>query len=118
MADNLAGHRFPAPARSQAARRRHLSDAPGRLGERACIGRQFAIHEAVLVLARLLHRYDLNADPTYELDIGERLTLMPVGFELSLNRRTPATSSAKSADVHDDVPSDMCPVSLQPDTQI
>jgi hypothetical protein len=28
-------------------------------GERACIGRQFALHEAVLVLARLVHRYDI-----------------------------------------------------------
>lgn len=59
-------------------------------GERACIGRQFAIHEAVLVLARLLHRYDIAGDPGYDLVITERLTLMPRGFELTLNRRTPA----------------------------
>jgi len=57
-------------------------------GERACIGRQFALHEAVLVLARLLHRYDLTGDPQYELVITERLTLMPRGFGLTLARRT------------------------------
>lgn len=60
-------------------------------GERACIGRQFALHEAVLVLARLVHRYDITGDPDYELAISERLTLMPKGFEIALARRTPAT---------------------------
>jgi unspecific monooxygenase len=59
-------------------------------GERSCIGRQFALHEAVLALARLLHRYDLAGDPDYDLRITERLTLMPEGFELSLARRVPA----------------------------
>ncbi|MCY7394609.1 MAG: cytochrome P450 [Nocardioides sp.] len=56
-------------------------------GERACIGRQFALHEAVLVLARLLHRYDLVGDPAYTLRVTERLTLMPEGFELQLRPR-------------------------------
>lgn len=59
-------------------------------GERSCIGRQFALHEAILVLARMLHRYDLEHDPAYDLAIAERLTLMPVGFELALTPRTPA----------------------------
>lgn len=59
-------------------------------GERACIGRQFALHEAVLVLARLLHRYEFSADPGYRLRVSERLTLMPEGFRLVLQRRTPA----------------------------
>src|SRR5690625_1738802 len=61
-------------------------------GERACIGRQFAIHEAILVLARLLHRYDIEADPAYELTASERLTLQPEGFELRLHERVPAAS--------------------------
>ncbi|MGZ4450750.1 MAG: cytochrome P450 [Nocardioides sp.] len=56
-------------------------------GERACIGRQFALHEAVLVLARLLHRFDLAGDPAYQLRVTERLTMMPVGLELSLRPR-------------------------------
>lgn len=60
-------------------------------GERACIGRQFAIHEAVLVLARLVHRYDLEADPEYQLSVTERLTLQPEGFELRLHERAPVT---------------------------
>jgi cytochrome P450 len=56
-------------------------------GERSCIGRQFAIHEAILMLGVLLRRYDLIADPDYELTITERLTLMPDGFRLGLRRR-------------------------------
>lgn len=56
-------------------------------GERSCIGRQFALHEAVLVLATVLRRYDLEPDPDYRLTIAERLTMMPSGFELELRRR-------------------------------
>jgi len=56
-------------------------------GERACIGRQFALHESVIALATILHRYDLAGDPAYDLDVTERLTLMPRGFELTLTRR-------------------------------
>jgi cytochrome P450 len=59
-------------------------------GERSCIGRQFALHEAILVLARIVHRYDIVADPAYELEITERLTLMPKGFELTVTPRHPA----------------------------
>lgn len=56
-------------------------------GERACIGRQFALHEAVIALSRILHRYELTDDPAYDLTVSERLTLMPKGFRLTLSRR-------------------------------
>ncbi|MFJ3647968.1 cytochrome P450 [Streptomyces murinus] len=56
-------------------------------GLRACIGRQFALHEATLVLALLLRRYDLHPDPAYQLKVTERLTLMPEDFRLRLSRR-------------------------------
>ena len=59
-------------------------------GQRACIGRQFALHEAVLALGLVLHRYDLDAPDDYELRIAESLTLKPEGFEL-LVRRRPST---------------------------
>jgi cytochrome P450 len=52
-------------------------------GERACIGRQFALHEAVLALGLVLQRYDLEADPDYRLEIAESLTLKPAGFTLT-----------------------------------
>ncbi|MBB2991237.1 unspecific monooxygenase [Mycolicibacterium iranicum] len=56
-------------------------------GPRACIGRQFALHEAVLLLAVLLRRYELVADPDYRLQIAQRLTLMPRDFHLTMTRR-------------------------------
>lgn len=82
-------------------------------GERACIGRQFAQHEAILVLARLLHRYDIAGDPDYELDVAERLTIMPAGFELTLSPRTPRDVAAASAvEARDeDSPAETCPYS-------
>jgi unspecific monooxygenase len=57
-------------------------------GERACIGRQFALHEAVLALGLVLQRYDLEADPDYRLEITESLTLKPAGFTLTPRVRT------------------------------
>lgn len=81
-------------------------------GERACIGRQFAIHEATLVLALLLHRYDFDGDPSYDLRVTELLTLKPRDLKLTLRRRTaaeraPATETlAKDADAAEQ----KCPV--------
>jgi unspecific monooxygenase len=80
------------PERSQG--RNPHAYKPFGTGQRACIGRQFALHEAVLVLVRLLHRYNLVADPTYQLRVSERLTVMPEGFELTLSPRTPAVTVA------------------------
>lgn len=56
-------------------------------GERSCIGRQFALHEAVLLLGAIVRRYDIIGDRRYQLKIAERLTLMPKGFRLGLRRR-------------------------------
>ncbi|UXA14910.1 cytochrome P450 [Mycobacterium sp. SMC-8] len=56
-------------------------------GPRSCIGRQFALHEAVLLLAVLLRRYELIPDPGYRLQVAQRLTLMPKDFHLTLRRR-------------------------------
>ncbi len=71
----------------------HLRSRPGNLykpfgtGERSCIGRQFALHEAVLVLGTLIRRYGLVPDPDYTLQVTERLTVMPAEFRLGLQRR-------------------------------
>ena len=55
-------------------------------GKRSCIGRQFALHEAVLALGLILHRYELTTEP-YELEIAESLTLKPRGFRLLPRKR-------------------------------
>ncbi|CAL9645620.1 cytochrome P450 [Streptomyces sp. NPDC057838] len=59
-------------------------------GERACIGRQFALHEATMLLAMLVHRYRLHDHAGYRLTVKETLTLKPEGFTLTLTPRTPA----------------------------
>ncbi|WP_328500163.1 cytochrome P450 [Streptomyces sp. NBC_00457] len=65
-------------------------------GARACIGRQFALHEATLVLGLLLRRYELRADPAYRLRVTERLTLMPEGLRLHLEPRRKAVPAPRS----------------------
>ncbi|MCK2240506.1 MULTISPECIES: bifunctional cytochrome P450/NADPH--P450 reductase [unclassified Crossiella] len=56
-------------------------------GERACIGRQFALHEATLVLGLIVHRYRLIDHADYQLKIKSTLTIKPDGFTLKLARR-------------------------------
>lgn len=73
-------------------------------GARACIGRQFALHEATLVLGLLLRRYDFRADPGYGLKVTERLTLMPEGLTLRLGRRSTAPERAPAGAPEGPVP--------------
>ncbi|MEV0174246.1 cytochrome P450 [Streptomyces sp. NPDC050803] len=77
-------------------------------GARACIGRQFALHEATLVLGLLLRRYELLPDPEYRLRVTERLTLMPEGLRLGLKRRRPSGPARATADEPASEP--RCPV--------
>ncbi|QNP74456.1 cytochrome P450 [Streptomyces roseirectus] len=74
---------------AEAARSPHAFKPFG-TGERACIGRQFALHEATMLLAMLVHRYRLHDHAGYRLTIKETLTLKPDGFTLTLTPRTPA----------------------------
>ncbi|MGK5554641.1 cytochrome P450 [Actinomadura kijaniata] len=77
-----------------AARRRPAhAYRPFGTGQRACIGRQFALHEAVMALGLVLHRYQPIPDPAYALRITETLTLKPDGLHLTLRRRLPAERS-------------------------
>ncbi|MEV2266757.1 bifunctional cytochrome P450/NADPH--P450 reductase [Nonomuraea africana] len=73
-------------------------------GERACIGRQFALHEATLVLALLVHRFRLVDHDDYQLAIKETLTLKPDGFTLRVAPRTPAPRRAATQDVDTGAP--------------
>ena len=58
-------------------------------GQRACIGRQFALHEATLVLGMMLQRFKLIDHTRYELKIKETLTMKPDGFKIRLRLRMP-----------------------------
>ena len=47
-------------------------------GQRACIGRPFAMQEAQLLMSMILQRFDLiEDDPSYQLKVAETLTLKP-----------------------------------------
>ncbi|MYT34272.1 MULTISPECIES: cytochrome P450 [unclassified Streptomyces] len=81
---------------AEAARSPHAYKPFG-TGERACIGRQFALHEATMLLALLVHRYRLIDHTGYRLRVKETLTLKPEGFTLTLAPRTPADRAAVRA---------------------
>jgi cytochrome P450 / NADPH-cytochrome P450 reductase len=79
---------------AEAARPIHAYKAFGN-GARQCIGRQFALHEAALVLGLILQRFDLHDHADYQLVIKETLTLKPDGFRIRVFRC--ATASAATA---------------------
>jgi cytochrome P450 / NADPH-cytochrome P450 reductase len=56
-------------------------------GVRACIGRQFAMVEAQLVLAMVLQRFRLIDHENYQLRIKETLTIKPDDFIIKVKRR-------------------------------
>ncbi|ALL77080.1 cytochrome P450 [Pseudonocardia sp. EC080610-09] len=63
-------------------------------GQRACIGRQFAMQEAVLVLGMLLQRFEMIDHAGYTLRIREALTLKPEGLTVTLRPRSGRTPGA------------------------
>ncbi|MGV9883594.1 bifunctional cytochrome P450/NADPH--P450 reductase [Streptomyces sp. NPDC003006] len=73
---------------AEAARSPHAYKPFG-TGERACIGRQFALHEATMLLGMLVHRYRFVDHARYELKVKETLTLKPDGFSMTLAARRP-----------------------------
>ncbi|MCC5885847.1 MAG: cytochrome P450 [Gammaproteobacteria bacterium] len=56
-------------------------------GQRACIGRQFAMQEAILVLAMVLQRFELIDHSGYQLRVKESLSIKPDGFKLRVRPR-------------------------------
>lgn len=92
--ENFDPNRFTPEA---IAARPATSFMPFGTGERACVGRQFSTHEAVMVLGMLVHRYRLEADPAYELKIHQAMTIKPDGFELTLIPRTPTDRATNHA---------------------
>ena len=56
-------------------------------GQRACIGRQFAMQEAALVIGMILQRFKLIDHKNYELKIKETLTLKPENLRIKVRPR-------------------------------
>lgn len=56
-------------------------------GQRACIGMQFALHEATLVLGMILQHFDLIDFTNYQLKIQQTLTIKPDDFKIQVKPR-------------------------------
>ncbi|KAI3576776.1 putative P450 monooxygenase [Fusarium oxysporum f. sp. albedinis] len=60
-------------------------------GVRACIGRPFAIQEAVMATATILQTFHITKDtPSYQLQIRTALTIKPQGFKIRAKLRNPS----------------------------
>lgn len=75
-------------------------------GQRACIGRGFAMHEAALALGMILQRFKLIDHKRYQMVMKETLTIKPDGFTIKVRPRearerasaaAPATAAAAAA---------------------
>ena len=56
-------------------------------GQRACIGRQFALQEAVLVIAMILQRFELIDHSNYQMELKESLSIKPDGLTMKVRLR-------------------------------
>ncbi|MEA2915257.1 MAG: cytochrome / NADPH-cytochrome reductase, partial [Bradyrhizobium sp.] len=72
-------------------------------GQRACIGRGFAMHEAALAIGMILQRFKLIDHNRYQMVLKETLTIKPEGFKIKARLRAdkdrgaytgPATTTA------------------------
>ena len=56
-------------------------------GQRACIGRGFAMHEAALAIGMILQRFRLIDVNRYRMHLKETLTIKPEGFKIKVRPR-------------------------------
>jgi cytochrome P450 / NADPH-cytochrome P450 reductase len=56
-------------------------------GQRACIGRGFAMHESALALGMILQRFKLIDIHRYQMVLKETLTIKPDGFKIKVRPR-------------------------------
>ena len=66
-------------------------------GQRACIGRQFALQEATLVLGMLLQRFELVDHLNYQLKTKQTLTVKPDEFRIQVRPREGRTLARTGA---------------------
>jgi cytochrome P450 / NADPH-cytochrome P450 reductase len=66
-------------------------------GERACIGRQFALTEARLVLAMILRRFAISDPAVYRMKIKQTLTIKPDEFTIRVRERRAHERAAPAA---------------------
>ncbi|MCP3032562.1 bifunctional cytochrome P450/NADPH--P450 reductase [Halobacillus sp. A1] len=100
-AEEFKPERFEDPANIP-----HHAYKPFGNGQRACIGQQFALHEATLVLGMVLQHFELEDHTDYELDVKETLTFKPDALTMKVKSRkeamvfqTPASEEKKETSV-------------------
>lgn len=84
-AEDFRPERFEDPSRIP-----HHAYKPFGNGQRACIGMQFALQEATMVLGLVLKHFDLMNHTGYELKIKEALTIKPDEFKITVKPRKTA----------------------------
>lgn len=82
----------------------HHAYKPFGNGQRACIGMQFALQEATLVLGMILQHFELIDHTDYELNVKETLTLKPENFTIRVKSRKKQMALAVSS--HRTVPAE------------
>jgi cytochrome P450 / NADPH-cytochrome P450 reductase len=65
-------------------------------GQRACIGRGFAMHEAALAIGMILQRFKLIDHQRYQMHLKETLTIKPDGFKIKVRPRADKERGAYS----------------------
>src|SRR6202048_4262667 len=66
-------------------------------GQRACIGRGFAMHEAALAIGMILQRFKLIDIHRYQMQLKETLTIKPDGFKIKLRSRLESERTVPAA---------------------
>lgn len=78
-------------------------------GQRACIGRGFAMHEAALALGMIQQRFKLVDHTNYQLDLKETLTVKPEGFKIRVRPREAADRAAHAPAAREAAPAAAAP---------
>lgn len=75
----------------------HHAYKPFGNGQRACIGQQFALQEAALVLGMVLKHFEIIDHTNYQLKVKEALTLKPDDFRIRIRLRKQLGAGTLSA---------------------
>lgn len=81
----------------------HHAYKPFGNGQRACIGMQFALHEATLVLGMILQHFQLIDHMNYQLKVKQTLTLKPDDFTMRVQLRDKKITNAFTIKSEEDV---------------
>jgi cytochrome P450/NADPH-cytochrome P450 reductase len=83
-------------------------------GQRACIGRHFAMHEAALVLGMLLQRFEFIDHTDYQLKVKQTMTIKPADFRIKVQPRTnrPAVVTAPPPTIQEEPQTELAPAAV------